>query len=103
MAHSTFIILWKFRVKKESIPQFEKIYGPHGEWARLFQKSKSYIGTELYKDATGSYLTVDEWVSREAYEKFKEDFVQEYRSLDAKCEDLTEEEIFIGSTVRSIP
>ena len=100
---ATYIILWKFQAKKGREAEFEHAYGPQGEWVQFFRKGKGYIKTELYHDNDDSYLTIDEWTSQEAYEKFKLDFSSEYHMLDKKFEELTEEEIHIGSTTRALP
>jgi quinol monooxygenase YgiN len=44
----------------------------------------------------GRYLTLDLWVSRAAYEKFRADHAAEYRAIDAQCEALTEHEAEVG-------
>ncbi|MBF8247522.1 MAG: hypothetical protein HW374_322 [Bacteroidetes bacterium] len=99
----SFIILWKFRVKKGRETEFEKAYGPEGDWVRFFKKGKGFVKTELYQDANGEYLTVDEWTSKEEYEEFKHVHQKEYRDLDKNFEALTESEVHIGSFVRSQP
>ena len=43
------------------------------------------------------YLTVDRWASRAAYEAFRDRFSSEYRQLDRRLEELTEEEALIGT------
>ena len=30
--------------------EFEKIYGPEGDWVELFRKSKAFLHTEVYRD-----------------------------------------------------
>ncbi|MBI3004303.1 MAG: antibiotic biosynthesis monooxygenase [Ignavibacteriales bacterium] len=102
MSDSTFVTIWKFRPKKGREAEFERVYGPEGAWARLFQKGKGFLRTELYADEDGAYLVIDEWVSQEKFEKFKQDFARVYRELDKQCEELNEEEIHIGSTTRTL-
>ena len=52
--------------------EFERVYGPEGEWAAFFRDGRGYVGTELLRDieAPGRYLVVDRWESREAYNDF---------------------------------
>ena len=56
-----YVLLWRFRplVGRES--EFERAYGPSGEWTRLFRRS----------DDPGEYLALDRWASRAAYEAFR--------------------------------
>ena len=52
--------------------EFERVYGPEGEWAQFFRGGRGYVGTELLRDVEipGRYLVVDRWESREAYNDF---------------------------------
>jgi heme-degrading monooxygenase HmoA len=52
--------------------EFERVYGPDGEWARFFRGGRGYIGTELLRDveAPGRYLVIDRWESADAYNAF---------------------------------
>jgi len=99
----SYIILWKFRAKKGRENEFEKAYGPEGEWVRFFKKGKEFVKTELYQDTNGGYLTIDEWTSKEAYDEFKRVHEREYRELDKHFEALTESEVHIGSFVQPHP
>jgi heme-degrading monooxygenase HmoA len=91
-------IVWIFHVKAAHERTFRRIYGRDGEWALLFAKDPSYIGTELLHHATSSrcYVTVDRWVSRAAYYNFKKRHRKEFVALDTRCEALTAREIKIG-------
>jgi hypothetical protein len=46
------------------------------------------------------YLTLDFWVSCEAYERFREASKTEYAAIDRECEELTESETEVGSFER---
>lgn len=46
------------------------------------------------------YVTLDLWMSKEAYDAFRAAYEVEYRRMDQKCEALTAEEKFIGSFER---
>ena len=94
-----YVVLWQFRplVGRES--EFERAYGPSGEWANLFRQGDGYLGTELLRrcDDSGEYLTLDRWVFRAAYEAFRVRWSREYRRLDHRLEGLTEEEALLGA------
>jgi quinol monooxygenase YgiN len=91
--------VWEFRVLPKNRKNFERIYGPQGDWVRLFKKGKGYLRTELFRDAEirGRYLTVDYWISKAAYDTFRREFDREFRTLDKKCESLTALEVSLGS------
>ena len=92
-----YLIIWEFRVRAGG-GRFEKVYGPLGDWARFFARDDGYVRTELNHDLKDSrrYLTLDFWVSREAYENFRRLHAPEYGELDRKFEELTEKELEIG-------
>ena len=94
-----YVILWRFRLRMGRESEFERAYGPSGEWALLFRRSDGYLGTELLRrsDDPGQYLTLDRWTSRAAYEAFRARFSSEYRGLDYRLEELTEEETPLGA------
>jgi len=97
-AQPGYLALWEFHVKPEARAEFERAYGPEGDWAQLFGKSPDYRGTELLRDPSGSgrYLTLDRWASRDAFLQFKREFQSEYAALDRQCEALTERESLLG-------
>jgi heme-degrading monooxygenase HmoA len=94
-----YVILWRFRPVEDRESEFERAYGPSGEWALLFRRDDGYLGTELLRRSGDSreYLTLDRWVSRTAYETFRSRFSSEYLRLDRLLEDLTEEETPLGA------
>jgi heme-degrading monooxygenase HmoA len=59
---------------------FERAYGPNGEWAKFFSAGRGFIGTELLRDIEhpDRYLVIDRWESREAYNEFAESHRDEY-------------------------
>lgn len=95
------VILWEFRVRRGREREFEEVYGPRGEWARLFALGAGYLGTALNRDPGGErrYVVVDRWASREAYEAFRRERGGEYEALDRRCEDLTEHEAPLEAAV----
>src|SRR5207244_1248994 len=75
-----YLIIWEFRVRAGMEALFEEVYGPQGDWARFFARGKGFVRTELNHDLKDSrrYLTLDFWVSREAYENFRRLHAPEY-------------------------
>src|SRR4029450_8555147 len=92
-------IVWEFRPRPGMERAFEIAYGPKGEWATLFSKSEDYLGTLLIRNLfePSRYLTLDRWVSREAFETFRQAHSQEYEALDRRFEALTSHEAALGS------
>jgi heme-degrading monooxygenase HmoA len=97
------VILWRFLVKSGCEADFERAYGPEGDWARLFRRGEGYLGAELLRENSrensehASYVTIDRWLSQAAYTTFSDQFQDEYRTLDQRFEALTEQEIPLGS------
>src|SRR5258708_16343421 len=67
-----FVALWEYEVKPGSEEIFENVYGPGVGWAKLFRSDPNYRETRLLRDPyrPATYLTLDFWNSREAYEQF---------------------------------
>ena len=86
-----FVTLWEFEVKPGREKQFEKVYGPEGEWAQLFRRDRNYQETRLLRDTVRNsiYLTLDFWNSQDAYEQFLETHAADYKRLDAASAGLT--------------
>ena len=61
-----------FRYEVRDTAEFERVYGPDGDWARFFRHGRGYVGSELLRDVEtpGRYLVVDRWESAEAYNAF---------------------------------
>lgn len=97
-----YMIAWEFRPKPGAERRFEEAYGPHGVWATFFKQGEGFIATELNRDLkdSGRYLTLDLWVSKAAYDKFRADHAAEYQAIDAQCEALTEHEAKLGNFER---
>jgi heme-degrading monooxygenase HmoA len=100
-----FVALWEFEVKPSCEERFERVYGPDGEWVRLFRGDANYQGTRLLREASrdGIYVTLDFWRSREAYERFRAAARESYAALDAACERLTANERHLGSFEDHLP
>ena len=93
-----FTYLWRFDVRAEHIAEFERIYGPDGNWVALFRGGEGYRSTQLLADCenAGRYLTVDSWDSAAAYDAFRAAHALEFAALDEHCERLTASETLIG-------
>ncbi|MFN2433370.1 MAG: antibiotic biosynthesis monooxygenase [Gemmatimonadota bacterium] len=93
------VVIWSFEVRPERAPEFERAYGPDGDWACLFARSGDYQGTEILHDhqRPGRYLTVDRWSSPEAYDAFHADHAAAYAALDGELGELTVRETPLGS------
>jgi heme-degrading monooxygenase HmoA len=98
-----YVTIWEFSVRPGSESEFEKIYGPEGDWARLFAGGAGYQGTEVLRDQEQGderdatrYLTIDRWSSAQAFADFRSKFGAQYEKLDARCECLTTREACLG-------
>jgi heme-degrading monooxygenase HmoA len=94
-----FMRIWQFRVPAEKADDFRAVYGPTGDWSRLFQRETAFLGTELLQSATHPdiFLTIDRWDSIEAWAAFLRAWGDEYTALDRRCERLTVAEEEIGT------
>ena len=56
-----FVYMWAYPIKAETTSDFERIYGPNGDWVQLFKKGEGYLGTELRRDVSNGlrYVTLD--------------------------------------------
>ena len=57
---SIFLAVWEFEVKPGCQERFLKVYGPEGDWAKLFRKDANYQETQLLHDLSrgATYLTL---------------------------------------------
>ena len=69
-----------FSYEVRDAAEFERVYGPEGEWAQFFRSGRGYVGTELLRDleVAGRYLVVDRWESAEAYNAFVAEHREDY-------------------------
>ena len=88
-----------FSYDVRDVAEFERVYGPDGEWAQFFRGGRGYVGTELLRDVEtpGRYLVIDRWESRQAYDAF----VAEHRDAYMRRVDETafryEQELRLGT------
>ena len=83
-----FVYTWEYFIKDHSQAEFERIYGPDGEWVQLFSKAEGYIKTELFHDLSKPlrYITIDYWKSEGSRNSFREQIDSEFKKLDKRCE-----------------
>ncbi|HEV8200554.1 MAG TPA: NUDIX domain-containing protein [Candidatus Polarisedimenticolia bacterium] len=91
------VLVWEFAPAAGREAEFERAYGPDGDWARLFRRDPAYLGTELLRGPAGRYLTLDRWRTRAAFEAFKKREAVDYAVLDRRMEALTSHEASLGT------
>jgi heme-degrading monooxygenase HmoA len=89
-----YLIIWQYRVCRGKEAEFERAYGPDGDWARLFRTDPGFIGTTLLRDLSDAscFTTIDRWASPSAFERFMSDAGRRYEELDRRFEPLTDKE-----------
>ena len=93
-----YVVLWEYEVRAGSEPAFEALYGPNGEWVRLFHEYPGYRGTELlHAGSSRCYLTIDRWDSESVYSSFHNAAASRYAALDRLGDALTLLERHIGA------
>lgn len=99
-----FVYIWEYIVKEEFIEKFKVIYGPDGDWVKLFKKGSGYIETHLHQDISNPkrFITVDFWSSKAHRDKFQNQYSKEFNQLDHACQKFTDSEKLIGD-FHSIP
>jgi heme-degrading monooxygenase HmoA len=91
-----YVAVWRYHVREEHRTEFERAYGPDGDWVALFETGEGYVGSELVRgSATGEYLTIDRWASAEAYATVLEGRGDDYAALDGRLQYLTEDETLV--------
>lgn len=96
---SEFLVVWEYDVAPAQQAAFEKAYASDGAWAAFFSADPDYVGTRLARhgDRSGTYLTIDRWRSRAAYEAFNTAHRSRYEELDRGFAALTESERCVGT------
>jgi hypothetical protein len=99
-----YMVIWEFAVKPGLEARFEHVYGPSGDWVRLFQQDSNHLRTELIRVQGSSprYLTLDFWKSETAYDRFRQKHLGEYEAIDRNCEVMTEGERKLATFVRRV-
>ena len=91
--------IWLFRAAPGREREFASAYQSDGVWARLFEQVDGFIGTRLLapEEPGGLWITLDEWESRTAFERFQDAHGDAYKRLDDELAALTADERFIGA------
>ena len=94
-----FTTIWEYEVPEARRADFEATYGPEGEWVQLFRRAAGFRETVLLRDVSSpaSYVTLDRWVSRAAYEEFRIIHAAAYAALDESTTGLTLAERHLGT------
>lgn len=94
-----YLRIWRYHVAAGKAAEFEKTYGPDGDWARLFLLGEGYLGTELLHPVppgTG-YVTIDRWRSVADWQRFLEKHGAAYRELGRRLTPLCTENVELGN------
>jgi heme-degrading monooxygenase HmoA len=88
--------IWRFQVKQGYEDRFAEMNAT--DWPSLFRRSPDYLGSAVGKnpDAQRVYVTMDDWRSREAFEKFLVDNISDYETLCMQHKELLEKWEHIG-------
>ena len=83
-------LVWRFVADPARQGEFEAAYAGDGHWAVFFRRGEGYLGTELLRDLDGSptYVTIDRWISRKAYEHFRRTNPAEYAEISRRLMEL---------------
>ncbi|MGE0351963.1 MAG: antibiotic biosynthesis monooxygenase [Gemmatimonadales bacterium] len=97
-SHGSYRIFWGYRTAPGREEDFRRVYGPDGDWARLFRRHPGFVATHLYESVTepGRFCTIDFWRSRSDFEEFMRVHRAAYAELDRLSENLTTEEAPLG-------
>jgi heme-degrading monooxygenase HmoA len=71
-------LVFSYEVREPA--EFERVYGPEGDWAQFFSGARGYIGTELLRDVEipSRYVLIDRWDSADDYNAFAAEHREEY-------------------------
>ncbi len=88
-----------FSYEVRDTAEFERVYGPDGEWTAFFRPGRGYIGTELLRDleTPGRYLVIDRWESADAYNAFVGEQRDAYMALVDETRFLYASELRFGT------
>jgi heme-degrading monooxygenase HmoA len=94
-----YVIVWEFLVGEGQAGHFEEANRAGGVWPRFFSQHAGYLGSEVLRDGR-RYLTLDRWISRDAYEQFRDAQRAEYDRIDRRLAGISESERHLGSFVQ---
>ena len=95
----SFVLAFAYRVAGGGEAEFERVYGPRGEWAALFARADGYLGTELHRsvETPGAYLVLDRWSDAAAHRAFLAEHGAEYERRAAGTAALYDGEERLGA------
>jgi heme-degrading monooxygenase HmoA len=93
------VIALVFTYQAREHAEFERVYGPTGDWAEFFRGGRGYVGTELLRDveSAGRYLVVDRWESADAYNAFVAEHRDEYMRRTDETRFYHDQELHLGT------
>ena len=96
-----FQTLWEYEIDPQSESDFVAIYGPTGEWVRLFSQYPGFIETELVRSVgrPNRFLTIDRWKSALSYEAFRAQTQNEYELMSPRCSQITHSIRHVGHII----
>ena len=99
LAGDVFTTVWEYEVPDVKRAEFEAVYGAEGEWVRLFRQGAGFRETVLLRSVASpsTYVTLDRWTSRAAYEEFRIVHAAAYAALDDAAAGLTLAERHLGT------
>ena len=106
-------VVFEYEVGSETRAEFERVYGPEGEWARFFRSAEGYLGTDLHSsldapagdrsgareedpEAGARFLVVDRWAAEQVYAAFLAANAAEYERRSQDTAPLYRRETRIG-------
>jgi heme-degrading monooxygenase HmoA len=92
----SYVIVWTYDVPPTATDDFIAAYSLDGDWAQLFAKGAGFLETEFYREGQ-TFITLDRWVSKAAFDAFQVAFGADYQSLDLKLAHLTTSQTRVGA------
>lgn len=91
---------WVFDVVHQNLSAFLIMYGPEGDWVRLFRDHPGYFETLLLRDvATPSrFATIDVWETPKHYQDFLERADGDYKALGERGKQLVSHMAHAGAS-----
>ncbi len=91
-------VVWQFHVKPGQQEGFEKFYGADGEWSQLGRRSRSFLGSSFLQDqaSDAQYLLVEYWSEMVVYERHRQSFVTDLRTLEERRDQFCESIVPLG-------
>jgi quinol monooxygenase YgiN len=77
-------VVWQFQVKAGKQQEFERFFGADGEFTHLARRSRSFLGSSFLRDQASdtSYLLVEYWSEMVVYERHRQSFGVDIRTLE---------------------